>query len=185
MPIASLILRVPFLAAALLAQTTHSNPPAYSPILRFRDSPTGIQFTLPGDWKLIQRGPSSDSGEQIGFANKAFHADLFIWLKSQSVAQPDITARLRSQIEFKATQRAGIPGYKMLQDTLQHRFVGGQPALSIAAEYEGNGARMIEYQTFVISERAQAYVSVRVPAPGFEKTKDAVDGILTSFIFPE
>jgi hypothetical protein len=106
-------------------------------------------------------------------------------LKSQSVAQPDITARLRSQIEFKAAQRAGVPGYKMLHNTLQHRFVGGQPALSIAAEYEGNGARMIEYQTFVISERAQAYVSIRVPAADFEKTKSMVESILTSFVFPE
>ena len=184
MPIAFFI-RIPFLAAALLAQATPTNSEASSPTLRFRDSPTGIQFALPGDWKLIQRGPSSEGAEQIGFANKAYHADLFIWLKSQNVAQPDISARLRSQIEFKAAQRAGVPGYKMLQDTLQHRFVGGQPALSIAAEYEGNGARMIEYQTFVISERAQAYVSVRVPAPGFEKTKDAVDGILASFVFSE
>lgn len=174
------LLLIPFLAAALFAQAAHTNPPA-----RFQSPRTGIRFTVPSDWTLTQRGPSSGDAEQIGFVNKTLHADLFIWMKSGNVPQPDITARLRSQVEFKAAQRAGVPGYKMLRDTLQRRFVGGQPALSIEAEYEETGVRMIEYHTFVISEQAQVYISVRMPAPDFEKAKAQVDRILAGFVFPE
>lgn len=158
--------------------------PLKTPSASFHGSQTGIRFSVPGDWTLTAQGPSADA-EQFGFANKSLHADLFVWLKSQSVPQADITARLQSQIEFKANQRAGIPGYKMLRDTLRRRFVGGRPAVSIEAEYHENGVRMIEYQTFVISEQAQAYISVRMRAEDLENTKRQVDAILATFAFPE
>ncbi|HEX3877249.1 MAG TPA: hypothetical protein VHW24_09700 [Bryobacteraceae bacterium] len=151
------------------------------PTGQFHDAETGTEFTLPGDWTVTSHGHSPEGGQQIGLAFKDAPAEGFVWMKSQSIPQADIIERLRSQVDFKAAQRKGVPGYKMLRDTAERRFVGGQPALSIQAEYTEGAVRKIEYHVWVITENTHVYVASRSAASDFPKVKASIDRFLATF----
>jgi hypothetical protein len=73
----------------------------------------------------------------------------------------------------------------MLRRTIEKKTVGGQAAGSIEAEYVDDGnVKMIEYHTWVISEKTHAYLPARVRAEEFENFKGQIDLILASFSVP-
>jgi hypothetical protein len=107
-------------------------------------------------------------------------------MKPHNLAAVDIPDTLRSAIDYKAGQREGmgVTTYKMLKNTLQHKTVGGQAAVSIEAEFERVNAKMIEYNTWAVSEKTHVYVRARVLAEDFSSVQGQINQILETFNIP-
>ncbi len=171
-------------------QVIHKGSSQQQPIIgtfsngRFHHTLTATEFTFPSDWTLVYQGQSSGGGQQIGFTNSTLHVDAFVWMKLNPIASSEIPDKLRSVIDFKAGQREGTPGFTMLRNTIEHKTVGGQSAVSIESEYDQGNVKMEEYHTWVISEKTQAYLSARVPAQDFLTVKSQIDFILATFSVP-
>jgi hypothetical protein len=154
---------------------------------RFHHTLTGTEFSFPPNWTLAHQGPSGGGGQLIRFIlDSTPHVEAFVWMKPHTMAPADIPDKLRSLVDFKAGQRERVPGYHMLRNTIEKKTVGGQAAVSIEAGYiTGDGSlKMIEYNTWVISEKTHANLCARVRAEDFPSLKGQIDQILASFMVP-
>src|SRR5271157_3655662 len=97
---------------------------------RYHHDLTGTEFTLSPDWRITYQAPSSGGGQQVGFINRGLRMEAFVWMKRQDV-----------------------PGFLMLPETAEHRLVDGKQALSVESEYYRGNDRMVEYYTWVKSEK--------------------------------
>ena len=155
---------------------------------RFHHTLTGTEFALPAGWNFTYQEPSSGGGEQVGFVFSGDShkpvIDAFVWMKAEARTADEIPDQLRSSVDYKAGMREGMPGYKMLRKTIVRRTVGGQLALSAQAEFDEGSDKMIEYHTWVMSEKTHVYLSARMRAADFADNQARVDHILDSFLVP-
>src|SRR5580704_13003617 len=158
---------------------------------RFHHTLTGTEFTMPLDWTIGFQGLSSGGGEAISFVTRSAGVsdtsapvEVFVWMKSHDLAAADIPDELRSKIDFKAGQREGmgITGFRMLKNTLQHKTIGGQLALSIEGEFDEANVKMTEYNTWVMSEKTHVYIRARVRTQDFPGFQGRVDQIIDTFV---
>jgi len=72
-----------------------------------------------------------------------------------------------------------MPDYAIRQDTITRRTIAGHPALSCVAAFTGpDGAKMIEYLTWVNGEKAGALFFARGPADTLTLLRDRMDAII-------
>jgi hypothetical protein len=155
---------------------------------RFHHFLTGTEFSLPDEWTVTYQGQSSGGGEQIGFSlagsSYAPPVEAFAWMKAEALTPDEIPEQLRSSVDYKAGMRDGTPGYKMLKKTIERKTVAGQQALSAQAQFDKGSDKMIEYHTWVISEKTHVYLSARMRAADFASAQPRIDRILDSFLVP-
>jgi hypothetical protein len=101
-----------------------------------------------------------------------------------SLHAADIPDKLPSLVDFKAGQREGVPEYKMLNNALQKKTAGGQMAVSIEAEFDQDNVKMIEYNTWMVSQKTHAYLCARVRVHDFASVQPRIDMILATFSVP-
>jgi hypothetical protein len=158
---------------------------------RYHHDLTGTEFTIPKVWDLAETGPSSGGGQKVGFRN-AFTVSSYkvqlqglVWLKPQTAAPERLADVLETAMDSTAAERQKTAtGYRMLPATLEHRTVGGQPTVTVQAEYFENSVLMMEYHTWVMSAKTHIHVSARMPAKDFAEAKADVDSFLATFLVP-
>jgi len=155
---------------------------------RFHHTLTGTEFSLPQDWTVSYQGKSSGGGEQIGFTlagnSTTPPIEAFVWMKADALTSGEIPDQLRSDVDFKAGMRQSMPGYKMLKNTIDRKTIAGQLALSVQAQFDKGNDKMIEYHTWVRSEKTHVYLSARVREADFADGQSRIDQILGSFLVP-
>ena len=148
---------------------------------------TGTQITLPPGWTVTGDGMSSGGGEMVLFSNGNINANVYLNLDSEATA--DFSRILAGHLDYKVKQRVinGAKDYQLQPETVKPWVPGGhagQQALSAVAQYTENGTQMLEYLTYVMSEKAYAYVFGDTVPSGIYMYQDSVDRLTSGIKLP-
>jgi hypothetical protein len=153
---------------------------------------TGVEFTLPSDWTVTTQAahPLPDGGDRVDLADSSSQTTAaFAWIRCVDTPQANIAGRLQERFQYKLdAQRqpsSGYVAYHVRQESVQHTTVGGRQALSALADYlDARGQRLVEYQTFVQSEKVSMYFSVVAPVSYFPSVQSRFEQIIRSVVIP-
>jgi hypothetical protein len=151
----------------------------------YHHATTGMEITLPPGWTVTGDGMSSGGGEGIGLANGDMSAT--VWLRPDNEAAADIPRLLASDIDYKVKQRTvnGDSGYKVRPETVKPWLPGGQQAMSAVADFNNaNGVKMLEYLTFVRTEKTVVFVFGDTLATNIYMYQDSVDRLTSAMRLP-
>lgn len=151
----------------------------------YHHTATGMEITLPPGWTVTGDGMSSGGGEGIGLANGDMSAT--VWLRPDNEAAADIPRLLASDIDYKVKQRTvnGDSAYKVRPETVKPWLPGGQQAMSALADFNNaNGVKMLEYLTFVRTEKTVVFVFGDTPATNIYSYQDSVDRLTSAMRLP-
>ncbi len=146
---------------------------------------TGIEFTLPADWIIVNQAPASEPGAQvIKLKNSVSNAIASVWLKRRNADPADIQALMNGRLDDKVIQRNNFQDYKYRSESVQHITIGGRPALSAVADYVSTGQKMAEYLTWIDGERSRVLFGGRMPASELADFQMRFDPVIQSACVP-
>ena len=96
-----------------------------------------------------------------------------LWMMSEKLSAAELPDALEFSVNQKIHQRtvAGINDFKAREDTI-YKYHGGsaiggglRDALAVAFEFTRNGAQIVEYDTWVRTEKTAVFFSRNGPAP--------------------
>jgi hypothetical protein len=152
---------------------------------RYRDEPTGLEFTVPASWTIVYDGASSDGGNMAGLVAPGSAVDYGIWMKPSRWTVAEIPELLSKAVDEKAEANNFRPGFKFRPESIQHRTVSGQQALSAIADYVENGRKMVNYYVWVYTPKTHSVFLARdIAAEDFPSVQANLDSILASAQVP-
>jgi hypothetical protein len=138
---------------------------------------TGIEFTLPPDWVIVSQEWADGGGQMVFLRDTVSNVVGTVWLKARTIDPADIPALLNRRLDNRLKERNNFEGYKYRSESVRQSTIGGQPALSAAADYLRNGQQMVEYVTWIEGPKSRVLFNSRMPAtalPGFQNRFDTV-----------
>lgn len=145
----------------------------------FRDPKTGLSLTAPAGWIFVNNPEAPGSETHVSMLDPNGRGFAALWANTEKIEAAQIASKLRDRVEEKMTARAkSMKEYKLRPATVQTRTVGGQQALSCAADYVENNLKMVEYLVWLRSENKEALFFSRVPAEEFEAFRARIDAIV-------
>jgi hypothetical protein len=194
---------------ALGVQVTPS-PPTRSTVVdgRYRHLASGISFEPPAGWTASDAYPSSDNGEMMTLTEKATNRTINVWMIREDVPTEQLGERVAGRPAEKLRQRHtgyGIPGmqdprtYDIPAETVQPMTINGRQAIIAIGQYQGvrpeslhrgprpavsNVEQMIEYMTWIDTEKTRAFFFARVPEPDLPLLRPLFDEFVRSARFP-
>lgn len=136
---------------------------------RYHHIATGVEFPIPNGWSVLSASGSSDDGEQVHLGDDATPASyVAIWLKRERNAPAVVDAMLRNAAPRKREQRdsIGTQHYAFRSDSIQRTSIGGRNAVNATADFVAfNGAKQVEYFTWIFTGRTRVQFDVRGPEP--------------------
>ena len=104
-----------------------------------------------------------------------------VWEGRYPIAAAEIEASLRKEVEKKVPGRQkSLVEYRVRPESWQTPTVGGRPAISYIADYKEKDKPMVEYLTWVRSEKVFTQFMMRAAAADFEAFRRRVEPILES-----
>ncbi|MGA2740722.1 MAG: hypothetical protein ABSG65_25205 [Bryobacteraceae bacterium] len=145
---------------------------------------TGIQFTLPPDWVIVNQDWSSDGAQFVLVRDTVLNLTGLVWLKKRAIDPANIPSVMSRRLDCKAAQRNNLEGYKYRPESIQNTTIGGRPALSAVADYVSGGKPMVEYLTWVDGAKSRVVFESRMPASGLADFQGRFDALIESAIVP-
>lgn len=151
----------------------------------YHNNSTGIEFTVPSDWVVVNQGLSAGRDAQvIKLRNTVSNEMATVWVKQRNAAPADFEALMSERLDVKAAQRNNFEGYKYRPDSVRHTSIGGRPALSAVADYVIAGRKMVEYLTWVDGEKSRVVFVGRIPPPELADFQMRFDPLIRSAVVP-
>ena len=152
----------------------------------YRHTLTGMEITLPPGWTVTGDGLYSRGGEMVYLWNRNPYLVANVWLMPDSEAAADIPRLLEGDLDYRVKERTiwGLAGYRVRPETVKPWLPGGRQALSAVAEFDANGVKMIEYLTFVRSEKTQIFFYGTVPAAYVTQCQAFLDSVTSKIRLP-
>jgi hypothetical protein len=137
----------------------------------YHNTKIGVEIRLLDGWSITGDGGSPDGAETVGVRDPSGHP-YFVWMLPESTPAAEIPAALDWDMNQKVHQRtvAGIKDFKVRPETV-FKYHGGTPpvggvrhALAVGYEFERNGTPLIEYDTWIRTEKTKVLISYTGPA---------------------
>jgi len=156
----------------------------------YRDGKDGVSVSLPPGWGGI--GPSRWGNQESSTIFErpgplpGFQLYVKILSTPDEFSVDEMDKKLRRGVDEKVIQRReeGWEDYRLRNDSLERRSIGGRQALSWVAEFTNHGKNMVEYLTRVRSERTNALFFVVLPAEQVDGFKKRADPIIDTLQIP-
>jgi hypothetical protein len=106
--------------------------------------------------------------------------------RNRAASLEEDAANLLAQPEAKAAQRvaSGLSDYRIRPGNVTRRTVGGRPALTCVADFTRDGAKWVEYLTWVSGQNSSALFFAQVPASELDALRQRLDPIIDSLMLP-
>jgi hypothetical protein len=147
----------------------------------YTDEKFGVSFTMPPVWSVQPSGNLGKPEESLFLMDPQARGLASVWEGLYPIAASEIEASLRKNAEEKVPGRQqSMVDYRVRPDSWQIRTVGGRPAISFVADYKEKDKPMVEYLTWVRSEKVSTQFMVRATASEFEAFRRRAEPILES-----
>jgi hypothetical protein len=136
---------LPLIAAAIPLQAQNSAKPQPIGTLAngvYHHDQTGIEFTLPSDWVVVNQRWSSDGAQFVNVRDTVSNVVGLVWLKRRNIDPANIPAVMSRRLDSKVAQRNNFEGYKFRPDSVRQTTIGSRPALGAVADYVSAGQQM-------------------------------------------
>lgn len=154
----------------------------------FRDPELGISFHLPAGWKLERAGRWGDHETTLWLRDPQSSASAFLYYQFPTPREfpKNMEDAMRGAIEAKTRQRKGegAADYRVRQESIQPRVVGGQQARSWVADYTDGNRKMVDYNTRIRSEKAVVLFFAHLPAADLDSFRQRFDLIIETLRVP-
>jgi tetratricopeptide (TPR) repeat protein len=151
---------------------------------RYHHNLTGFEINLM-NWAVeSESSVSSGGGEIVFLSNPGLKAKISVWVKPDRLASADIPSRLRGAIPQKVLQRLSFQDYKVRANSIQPLSIGGNQAIQASADFVEQGNVMIEYLTWIYTEKTRVFFFARFKASEFQNLKDPIDQLIATSMVP-
>jgi len=161
----------------------HPNPMSSVQNGRYHHNLTGFELNLM-NWAVESESGSSGGGEIVFLSSPGLKTQISVWLKPDRLAAADIPSRLRGAIPQKVLQRLSFQDYKIRADSIQSISIGGKQAIQASADFVVRGNSMIEYLTWIYTEKTRAFFFARLKASEFQSLKGPIDQLIATSVVP-
>jgi hypothetical protein len=149
--------------------------------LRYSDAAFGVSFTAPPNWSVLPVEFPSVPEQNLVLLDPELQGQASVWEGRYPIAAAEIEASLRKEVEKKVPGRQkSLVDYRVRPESWQTPTVGGRPAISYIADYKEKDKPMVEYLTWVRSEKVFTQFMMRAAATDFEAFRRRVEPILES-----
>lgn len=148
---------------------------------RYRNFLTNVELTIPDGWVFKGDVPSTGNGQMAMIESDA-GITLQVWMKPYVVDQADIVPELHTQMENKHSMRS--EGWTIRPESIQDRSLSGHLGLSSVADYMVNGARMVEYDFWVLSGNTHVFFFGQAEEGKLETLKADIEKVAESALIP-
>jgi Erythromycin esterase len=155
-----------------------------SGLVEYRDPEFDVSVKMPSGWKVSEAfrwGNQETTGRLMGPGTSEAGRLYF-----QMRPNPNVESELVGSPESKAAQRvqSGLKDYKIRSGSIERRTIGGRQALTCIGEFTREGIKMVEYLTWVRSEKANAQFFAMVPESEFDALRKRLDPIIATLQIP-
>jgi hypothetical protein len=185
-------LALPLIVGVLIVVMQHTDPLprelGYLRDGRYHHIATGVEFPLPEGWSVQSASGSSDDGEQVFLVDGEAPASyVAIWLRRERNRPAVLDAMLRDAPSRKREQRdtTRAQHYTFRPASIQEASIGGRKAVNATADFLAyNGAKQVEYFTWVFTERTRVQFDVRGVEPDARQTEARFQTIVRAARIP-
>jgi hypothetical protein len=150
---------------------------------RYHHNLTGFEINLM-NWAVEGESVSSGGGEIVFLSNPGLKAKISVWLKPDRLATADIPSRLRGAIPQKVLQRLSFQDYRVRANSIQPISIGGKQAIQASADFVVQRDAMVEYLTWIYTEKTRVFFFARFKASEFQNLKDPIDQLIATSMVP-
>jgi hypothetical protein len=149
-----------------------------------------VEFTAPPGWSFTRQSAGEGGVDKVNLADSSSTTSAaFVTMRRANTKPADIAARLLFRLQDKVTSMRtasrGYIAYRLRPESVQRTTIGGHPAWSAVGDYvDASGDKMIEYQTFIESEKAEVFYSVFAAAPDFAAVQALFEPVIQSTLIP-
>jgi hypothetical protein len=166
-----------------------SGTPGADGAAEFHDPEFAVSVKLPKGWTIPSafRWGDHETTAPLQPPNGPPAGQLYFRMRANPAANEEEDRKLLlGAPESKVKQRLGngLVGYKIRPGSIAPRTVGGRPALACVAEYQLNGAPMVEYLVWVSGNQAYAQFFASVPEPELKDLQARLDPIIETLKLP-
>ena len=154
-----------------------------------RDPELAVSVTVAQGWKVgeaFRWGDHETTARLLGPGEHrrrgALFQDEFQWHAQRGRGVHHAGAQ--SGVEGSAARGCRHGDYRIRAGSVERRTVGGRPALSCVADFTRNGAKMVEYLTWVSGEHASAQFFAQVAASELNGLRHRLDSIIETLELP-
>lgn len=157
---------------------------------KYRHYWTDVEFAVPVGWTFTGQKPSLGGTDRVDLADSSSKSSAaFVAIRRHDTKPADIAARLLARMQDKGTSMRtashGYVAYRLRPDSVQRRTISGQQAWSAVGDYvDASGNKMIEYQTFVETEKTEVFFSVFAAVPDFAAVQALFEPVIQSARIP-
>ena len=176
------------------AQTSPSTPRLTKGTLAngvYHHTTTGTEIRVPAGWSITGDALSSGGGECV-LLNDSSGQSYFVWMMSDPVSAAEIPATLQHDADRKLLQRTGegVQGFGVRPGTL-FKFLNGtareggtRQVVTVAFDFVSGTTSMIEYGTWVRTEKTFVYFRGICPASSTDAVQAGMQMLLSATDLP-
>jgi hypothetical protein len=176
------------------AQTTPFTPRLTKGTLEngvYHHTATGTEIRVPAGWSIPSDGLSDGGGESV-FVSDSSGTTYFVWMMSDPVSAAEIPATLQHDADRKLLQRTGegVQGFGVRPGTL-FKFLNGtareggtRQVVAVAFDFVSGTTSMIEYGTWVRTEKTFVYFRGICPASSTDAVQAGMQMLLIATDLP-
>jgi hypothetical protein len=151
----------------------------------YRHDRTGFEFVVPSGWTVLWTGSSSDGGDQMYLRYFAApETYVAIWMKPEVNTTAEADAWLQLAVKMQANQRRGVANFAFRPERTQRQYIGRHQAEIAVADFIERDQQMVEYFTWVFTERTRVQFDVRGTPERSADVNAALEGIVTTARIP-
>jgi hypothetical protein len=157
----------------------------------YHHTATGTEIRVPTGWSITGDAFSSGGGECV-LLNDSSGQSYFVWMMSDPTRAAEIPATLQNDADRKLLQRTadGVEGFEMRPGTLSKFYNGSareggtRQALAVAFDFVQGKASMIEYETWVRTEKTFVYFRGICPLSSTSAVQDGIQMLVNATDLP-
>jgi hypothetical protein len=157
----------------------------------YHHTATGTEIRVPTGWSITGDAFSSGGGECV-LLNDSSGQSYFVWMMSDPTRAAEIPATLQNDADRKLLQRTadGVEGFEMRPGTLSKFYNGSareggtRQALAVAFDFVQGKASMIEYETWVRTEKTFVYFRGICPVSSTSAVQDGIQMLVNATDLP-
>jgi hypothetical protein len=150
---------------------------------RYHHVLTGMEIDLIG-WNIAAESDSTGGGQMVTLLKPGSQAQLSIWLRPDQIPTADLPLWLRGSVQQKILQRMRLQNYSVRPESIQPMTVRGKHGMVAIADFVEEGTPMIEYLTWIYTEKTRAFFFTRVKAAEFQRLRPSFDQVIISAAVP-
>jgi hypothetical protein len=161
----------------------------------YHHNATGVEFDLPSGWLVNLTRPRDGDPSILTVLRDTDHKLIVatVDMRTGGVASANMDAALSQAIPMLVGRRAGQTGqaaphlaqnYKIREGSVEKTLIGGSPAQRAIADYQENGAPVVELLTWIYTQHTRTFFLAKMPAANLSAVQPAFDRLVESARIP-